>query len=401
MFKQLRNRFILFTMGLLILVFTALFVTIYISTENTARQQLNTALQKVEEKQEHKKNPDNPLVAAAISIRLNEETNAIEWVSSLADTDRAALESAVSEIIRCGQSSGFVTMDGTRYAYLFWPGDDHNNVALVSAVQYEQTMRNLLITFLVTGIGGLGLLFLLSFLFSEKAIKPVRQAFEKQKQFVADASHELKTPLTIIGTNLDLIRSNSGETVESQQKWLSYIGDQTTRMSRLVNDLLNLARMDDPSHALTLSKTDVSSLVRRALLYYEAPFYEKAIDVTADVSENAQTTADALALERLAGILLDNALKYTPKGGKVRVALAHEKTKLRLTVSNTHEGVDPKHVNHLFDRFYRVSPSRSQQTAGYGLGLAIAKSIAEQHGGRISARLAGEWIEFIAELPVR
>jgi signal transduction histidine kinase len=401
MFKKLRNRFLWYTMGLLILVFAALFVTIYISTENNARQQINTALEEATEKPEHKNRADDPYITAAISVRLNQGTSEIEMVSSLTDVDEDALNTAVAKIVGSGSGKGFVTMGVTRYAYLYWPGNNHDNLALVSSAQYDQTMQNLLLTFLITGAGGLGLLFLLSWLFSEKAIKPVRQAFEKQKQFVADASHELKTPLTIIGTNMDLIKSNGGETVDSQRKWLKYIDDQTARMSLLVNDMLNLARLDDPSHALTLSKTDMSALVKRVLLYCEALFYEKGIVVTPSIAENIQLSADAPALERLAGILLDNAVKYTPAGGQVCVSLTADSAKLRFGVSNIHEGLTPEHVKHLFDRFYRASQSRSQQTAGHGLGLAIAKSITEKHGGKINARLAGEWIEFIVELPIK
>jgi signal transduction histidine kinase len=401
MFKKLRNRFLWYTMGLLMLVFAAMFVSIYISTENSARQQMSISLQIVVEKPYHKKKADNPLIAASISVRLNDETNDIEMISSLTEIDEGALATTVSEIVSTGGNKGFVTMDGTRFAYLYWPGIDHNNVAMVSSAQYDQTMQNLLFTFLVTGTGGLGLLFLLSWLFSEKAIKPVQQAFEKQKQFVADASHELKTPLTIIGTNMDLIKSNGSETVDSQHKWLTYIDDQTERMSFLVNDMLNLARLDDPSHTLALTTTNVSALIRRTLLYFEAPFYEKRIEVIPSIVENAQACADASALERLTSILLDNALKFTPRGGRMCVSLASEKTTLRLIISNTHDGLKQEQVDRLFDRFFRVSSSRSQQTVDYGLGLAIAKSVAEQHGGKINARLAGEWIEFAVELPIR
>lgn len=401
MFRKLRNRFIWYTMALLTLVFAALFVSIYISTENSERQQIDAALQKAMEKPDHKKTPDNPLLAASISIKLNTTTDEIISVSSLTGVEQSNVEEAISQITGSGSSKGFVSMDGVRYAYLYWPGSDHNNVILVSSAQYDQTMHNLLISFAVTGASGLGLLFILSLVFAEKAIKPVRESFEKQKQFVADASHELKTPLTIIGTNLDLVKSNGGETVDSQRKWISYIDDQTVRMARLINDMLNLARLDDPALSLTLTQTNVSALLKRALMYCEAPFYEKKIDLTLDIAENAELSADAPALERLAGILLDNALKFTPAGGRVRVSLTSEKQKLWLCVSNTHDGLEATHVNRLFDRFYRVSSSRSQQTSGYGLGLAIAKSIVEQHHGKINARLTGEWVEFMVELPIK
>jgi len=244
------------------------------------------------------------------------------------------------------------------------------------------------------------LLFLISVYLANRAIKPIKDAFLKQQQFVADASHELKTPLTIIKTNLAVISENEDESVSSQAKWLGFIHSQADRMSNLINDMLSLAKIDSPEQTLCYQNFNLSKTLDGVLLSFEAAIFENGMELKTELEKDIHFNGDKESLERLINILMDNAVKNTPKDGVISVNLSCDKTNIKIVVKNNGAGISPLDIDRIFERFYRADPSRARESGGYGLGLAIAKSIVERHHGKIYAQSnLGHDTSFIVELP--
>ena len=240
-------------------------------------------------------------------------------------------------------------------------------------------------------IGGIGLilLFIIIVKILDWVIRPVEEAFQKQKQFVSDASHELKTPVAIISSNTYALKQEIGES-----KWLEYIQGETVRMNNLINDLLELARMDAMNERSLHVKTNLSETVTGIVLPFEAIAYEKNITLEENIENNIFILGDKIRIEQLTAILIDNAMHHTEPGGSIRVSLKQQRKKKILTVSNTGKEIPLAEQKHIFERFYRLDESRSRESGGYGLGLSIAKSIVESHNGRIFVLCKDGWTSF-------
>ena len=205
----------------------------------------------------------------------------------------------------------------------------------------------------------------------------------REKQFVQDASHELKTPLASIRANLEALQANQHETIQSQEKWLDHIAHETRRMSKLVTELLELARADQTEQAVKLEPICLSNLLERTLLSVETMLYEKEISLQQQIEADISVNGNQDKAEQVLQILLDNACKYTNPGGTVAVCFQRQRKYAVLTVSNTGTGIPPEHIDKIFDRFYRVDDAR-KHNGSYGLGLPIAKSLVEQMGATLS-----------------
>jgi signal transduction histidine kinase len=252
----------------------------------------------------------------------------------------------------------------------------------------------------VLGVVGSFLLFFLAFLLSTWLIRPTAEAFSKQKQFISDASHELKTPLTVIGANAELLESEIG-----QNKWLGYIRSETRRMGRLVNDLLSLARLENNRENPVFSPFSLSHAAISVLLPFESVAFEQGIYLDINIPEGIQMNGSEEQMKQVISILTDNALQHTKPNGTVKVSLTstrsffHNDPHLKFTVSNTGEPIPPEEQKLIFDRFYRSDSSRERSSGHYGLGLSIAKAIIEQHHGTISVTCENGWTSFHLELP--
>lgn len=218
-----------------------------------------------------------------------------------------------------------------------------------------------------------------AYFLSKKSIEPIKIAFDRQKQFVSDASHELKTPLTVISTNADVLEGEIGE-----NRWLSYIKSQTDRMSVLVNDLLNLTRLDSNSSQFLMTEFDLSKAIENTALPFECQAFDQNKKFIIDVDKGITITGSEQHIKQMAAIFIDNALKYSNDGGTVKVMLKKQGEKKIFSVYNTGQGVKEEDKFKIFERFYRSDESRNRATGGYGLGLAIAKSIIDKHKFKIN-----------------
>ncbi|MDR2648199.1 MAG: HAMP domain-containing histidine kinase [Clostridiales bacterium] len=265
--------------------------------------------------------------------------------------------------------------------------EERYELILAEIANSRVTLNELLLTLIAIAAFVLIALMFVSYYFAVRAVRPIEEGYNKQKQFIADASHELRTPLAVIGANVDAIVSSGNETVDSQKEWFGYIRAELKRTGKLVDDLLYLAKSENIMREDSFP-FDLSAVCETVCASMEAALYDAGKFLKTDITSGVTITADSEKITQALYILLDNAGKYTPQGGEIAVSLIKESDKAVIRVMNIGDGISPDDLPRIFDRFYRADSSRSAETGGYGLGLSIAKTIAENSGGTIAAESA-------------
>ena len=270
--------------------------------------------------------------------------------------------------------------------------------------------KSLALTLVGAAIAALAAFFVISLFFSRWALRPVEQTWRSQRQFIADASHELKTPLTVILADASIALEHPERTVESQRQWIEGIQVEGQRMQGLVEDMLALAKHDtaevdaQATMGKQQEKLDLADMAQRAVLQFEAVAFERGVEI--DVAESSSTSVFIGGvqgdIERVLGILIDNACKYAEAGGRVVVGTKREGKHAVIQVNNTGTPIPSSDLPHIFDRFWRADEARTSGAGGYGLGLSIARSIVEEHGGTLSAQSSAEHgTTFTAKFPIK
>lgn len=298
---------------------------------------------------------------------------------------------------------GQVELNNDRFSFLKVAGSDNKGqiIAYVNSEHDQETLWFLLLTLSAVGLIYMVLAYFGGRYLAIRALQPIMLSWQKQKDFVADASHELRTPLTVIQTNLELVKGNQDESVATQMKWLDYINLETQHLTKLVNDLLLLARADSAEVLLDVQELSLADVIACSIEPLRLMAEQKGVELKISLSEDIQIFGDKNRLKQLLIILLDNALKHTPYGGLITVKLHKEGNNAEILVTDTGEGIAIEHLSHIFERFYRVDKARSKQTGGSGLGLPIAQWIVQNHGGTISVNSQpGQGTEFTIILPV-
>ncbi len=225
---------------------------------------------------------------------------------------------------------------------------------------------------------------------ANRSIRPVSVAWDAQRRFISDASHELKTPLAVILANVQILQKSKAMD-EEDRRWVDKTADEAGHMKVLVEDLLTLARADEAKAGSVgatgpMVEVDLSEIVDESALEFDAVAFERGCEIECEAAPHVVVKGDKQQLGRVMNTLIDNATKYAAKGSAVKVKVAREGKKAMVTVNNAGGVIEPEDLEHLFDRFYRTDKARSrEETGGFGLGLAIAKSIVEAHGGKIWA----------------
>lgn len=316
------------------------------------------------------------------------------------------LADAISAALSDPDGSGAIA--DLHLRYLVKRGLYDSKIAFADTGGERVYMNNLVLTSLSVGIPALLVFFLLAYFLSGLALKPAKTAWRQQRQFVADASHELKTPLTVILANTDILLAHPEDAIKNRRKWIENTKTEGERMKKLADNLLFLAKSDAAEHGETRpaahGPVNLSDAAWNALLPFEVVAFEQGVALCNDIKPDVTVFGDAEQLNRLIVILIDNACKYGGKGGKVTLALTKEQGRAKLSVHNTGNPIDKADLPYLFDRFYRADKSRaqvygesggtpivgaadqsrSQAGGGHGLGLSIAKSIADAHGGKLT-----------------
>lgn len=308
-------------------------------------------------------------------------------------TDRAFLRMVAAAAQASQDAIGEIPEYSLRYCRVT------GSVIFADISSEQQTLRTLLKTGALLVALGLLVFFGLAVLLAHSAVKPVEQAWRQQKQFVADASHELKTPLTVILTNTELLQSPDYDAAQ-KQTFLSGIDAMAKQMRALVERLLELARAENEQAACAFEPCDLSQITESSTLLFEAALFERGLTLQTELEADIMVSGDRRQLSQLVEIYLDNARKYA-SGGTVTVRLSRcGKNRCRLSVSNEGEAIAPQALRQIFDRFSRADAARTRD-GSFGLGLSIAQAIAQTHGGSVWAESETGVNTFFAELPMR
>ena len=275
------------------------------------------------------------------------------------------------------------------YRYLVSEDGGGKSVIFLNAERELSALRSLLVTTALVAVISLAAVFILVLLLARRAVKPYMRNLEMQKQFITNAGHELKTPLTAISTSADVLAMEYGG-----DEWVRNIQTQSARLAKLVADLVTLSRLDEENPLPEKARFSLSDALWEAADPFAPLIRAAGKRYSQSIEDGLTLTGDRAAVQQTASILLDNALKYTPEGGEISLRAFRSGRRNIIDVSNTCEGLDEMELERLFDRFYRADKSRSGAVKGSGIGLSIAKAAVETHGGRIRAEKSAHGIMF-------
>ena len=432
MFKQIRNKILRLNMvmgsSVVIVAFAVIFATTYTRTQNDNREkllngtiaQLTVAAGAIVEGEASPEVVEvstfatriSPDTGLSFSLLVDAQTNLVE-INSMVDLQMGTYRQAVGQTIAASNITGMITLEDRKWQYNIEPiavlfretatpnisfssaADGFRNIRFLDVTDSHKMLRSLALTLSGLTLVVLTVFFFISRFFANRALKPMEEAWEKQSRFVADASHELKTPLSVITANCGVLYSGKEETVESQLKWVDNITRATDRISGLVGSLLSLASMEDVRPTPQSTPVELGLEVAEAVAEIEAAALAKGLVIQSAIEERIKIESNREHVRKILSILLDNAVKYTDSGERITVSLEQEKRRVTCSVRNSGAGVPPEDLPYLFDRFYRRDPARSSDNGGYGLGLAIAQAIANQLDATLTAdSVPGNYTEF-------
>lgn len=293
----------------------------------------------------------------------------------IAAVDPATAAEYAAQVWARGRTAGFSGI----YRFLSCPEDGGTRVLFLDCGRSLSVFRNVLARSVGISAAGLATVFLLILLLSGRIVRPISQSYEKQRRFITDAGHEIRTPITIIDADAELVEMDCGPS-----EWLTDIRQQARRLAGLTNDLILLSRMEEPEK-LTMIEFPLSDVVAETAASFQAPAMTGGKAFTVDVQPMLSFVGNEKNLRQLVSILLDNALKYSDEDGSIRLSLRRQGRSIVLEVENTVDSISRETIASMFDRFYRGDPSRSSRTRGYGIGLSIARAVVRAHRGRIAA----------------
>ena len=409
MLKKLKQRFILITLSLLSVVFLAALIGISIFQLQRLTSESYRLLEEMtgepggprfRPRIDHAHSGGGQVVMPTFGVEVDPAGNILSSYVENVDISEEVLTAAISQALAAENEKGRISGLHLFFFKRQWQPD----TIRIAFGDYQHSLSSLyalIQTFLL--VGGMVLLafWRISIFLANMALAPVEAAWNKQRQFLADASHELKTPLTVILTNLGILAANPQKTIAEQNRWIENSSAEALRMKELVEQMLFLAKSDTSQLPVVKESVDFSDLVMGSILTMESLAFERDLRFQDEIAADIRLTGNAAQLTQLLHILLDNACKYSFPGSTIRVKLWTEKKSARLSVVSHGTVIAASDLPKLFDRFYRADSSRVRETGGYGLGLAIAASIAAAHHGQISAASSAETgTVFTVQLPV-
>ncbi len=325
---------------------------------------------------------------AAFSVLLDADGNVISKKEFFASMDDDSLEYALAYVESSGSDTGSVKALDLEYKKLETALG--TAVAFTSRTDTVSTVTSAII--IAASVDAVIMLFIafISFRLASLSMKPVQEAWDSQKRFIADASHELKTPLTVILANNSILEANvrDGKTLQ----WIDSTRYEAERMQKLIEEMLFLAKSDEGGYKMSLGEVDISETAEQCCLSFEPVAFDQNVFIDTEIEPDVMLTTDLSMVEKVFGVLLDNAVKHSEKGGSVLFSLSSDVRSVRISVSNKGEPIPEENIEHVFERFYKAESSRTADSAksGFGLGLAIAHDIVEKLGGSISVRSTAE-----------
>lgn len=409
MIQKLRKKFIIINMTLvslvLIVVLCALCLSNYQKLQSESLGAMRHALSappddnfkpKMELNRRKDESPFNNI--RIFIVTLNESGTIDSLNNNGTEVTEALAQEAVTKALETGKDQGNIKSLALRY--IIEDTADGRKIAFADTISQTRSMQTLILNSLLILIAGMAAFFIISLFLSKWALKPVEKAWAQQNQFIADASHELKTPLTVILANLKILLTHKEDTISNQSRWIENTHTEATRMKELVENLLFLARSESDTVTYITGSINLSDTVWKCLLPFESIAFEQGITIRENIAPSLYTQGNEGQLKQLMAILLDNACKYADRDKQVTVTLSRDQEKAVLSVNNTGEPVPQEELDHIFERFYRSDKSRvrtenpphprsaESKEGGYGLGLSIAQTIVQNHHGKISVQSA-------------
>jgi signal transduction histidine kinase len=439
MFRRLRNRFLVLNMALTSLILVAAFIAVYVTTSANIHAQNQRDLQSLgditasvwvsvsdEDSSQFRLGQTleaatvmardesgtiltvtrtEPAIAAtsAFTVTVDGSGN-ILGIDSLLDMPQEAYEQAVAH---AWENPGGAPLEllNRQWLYTVTPVESittlnaaneivaqttkESHLRFLDVTESQTALRNLLLTLIAVGLVALAAVGAVSLLFANRSIKPITRAWEQQRRFVADASHELKTPLAIITANSDALLANQEQTVASQREWLDYLRIGTDRMGSLVDEMLTFARVEDAGAPCPAEPVDLSATAQEVLQSLRAAMDARRLQVAADIEPGLTRVLEPGLADKVFFALLENAAQYADEGGKVEVVLHSmegPKGGVLFVVENSGPGIAAADLPHVFERFYRVDRARYGDDHSFGLGLSIAQEAVRRLGGEISVQ---------------
>ena len=324
--------------------------------------------------------PEIPYESRYFSVALNSQTDSVFQVETgriVTINTEKAIEYAY-EALDNKKERGFID----DFRYIVYEEKERVNVVFLDCGRKLDSAKKFLFASVGISVIGYMAVLLLVIIFSNRIIRPISETYEKQKRFITDAGHEIKTPLTIINADMDVLEMETGE-----NEWLDDMRNQTKRLASLTNDLVYLARLEEADDSMQMIEFPFSDMVSETCSSFQTVAQTQGKMLQCDVEPMLSLEGNEKAIRQLVNILLDNAIKYSPEGGKISLSLKKQKKLLIFSVSKQTEVLMPKEkLPMLFERFYRLDPSRNSNTGGCGIGLSVAKAIVTAHNGKIQAK---------------
>lgn len=340
--------------------------------------------------------PEIPYESRYFTVSLNSNSYTViqTETSRIISVDASQAIDFAQTAVNRKQNHGFVE----DFRYLIQREDGVIRIVFLDCGRKLDSFRDFLVASVGISFAGYILVFTIITFFSNKIVQPISVSYEKQKRFITDAGHEIKTPLTIIKADADVLEMEFGES-----EWLEDIRKQAQRLTALTNDLVYLARMEESSDSLQMIEFPFSDVVSETASSFQALAQTQGKKFLCRIQPMLSFTGNEKAIQHLIIILLDNALKYSPAGGTVSLILEKQNKTLLLSVTNTTEApIPPESLPLLFDRFYRIDSSRSTQTGGHGIGLSVAQAIVTAHNGKIQANAKDDpSLQIIISFPIK
>ena len=408
MIRSLRRKFILIAMLSLLGTLAALCAAVGLGSHYTTAHRADLAIDLLYQNDGQFPLPDTPPDPTAgpgfqvtqetpfetryfiVELTAQQEVREVD-TGHIAALDRQTVVECVNEILRSGRQSGYV--DYYRFG-IFSREDGGSTIVVLDCFLQLQSAYHILRLTLLASLACCAVVFVLLVFFSGRATRPFVENLERQRQFVTDASHELKTPLTILSADIGLLEDAQGDS-----QWLQSARAQISRLDRLIKNLVELARTEETVREAAVTSFSLSDVAQASVDAFLPLAQAAGKSLEAEIAPGVEMRGVQDNLFRLFSILLDNAVKYCDPGGAVRLTLALRGRGICLSVSNPCAGLNPAQLPRYFDRFYRADSSRARATGGYGIGLSTARAIVTRHRGRISNRYTGGVITFTVQLP--
>lgn len=326
---------------------------------------------------DNKMSPEAPFETRYFSVTFNNNGEVIKVnIDRIAAIDELSAESYATSLYNNSKTKGFFK----NYRYQSKTRDTETLYVFIDCQHDLITFREFLYASLLFSLIGITTIFLLVFFSSKIILKPISESYEKQKHFITDASHELKTPLTVIDASADVLEMEVGE-----NEWITSIKDQVTRLTKLTEDLLMLSRMNETNRVI-FTDFSLSEVLEDSIKRFESVAISQGKTIETNIPNNISYNGEINMISQLFSILLDNALKYTNEKGLIKVSLSETEKNKKIVFYNTCENIEIGNHDYLLERFYRKDSSRNSNTGGHGIGLSIAKSIINNHKGKINIK---------------